>query len=448
MLSYEKNHGLFFGNNEKRLSPDGKIRPGCSRIIDCEQGKRSNLEEGDIRMLEYEEAREMILRRISPLGVERVPLDAAAGRSLAEEVRAPGDLPPWDNSAMDGYAVRSADCRGEAVLAIAGYQTAGGPGAGAVPPGGAVRIMTGSPIPPGCDAVVPFEDAEERDGSVRIPAPVRPRMHIRFRGEDVRAGERIILRGESLRPPEISLLASFGMARISVYRKPRVAILSTGDELVELGEASGGGKIVNSNSHALAAAVVEAGGEPVVLGIARDEREDLREKLSEGLAADALVTSAGVSAGDRDLVREVLAGLGVENVFWKVLVKPGGPTAFGVAGRRPVFSLPGNPVSSLITFEVFVRPALRKMTGAHRPVKTPVAATLAEAVEKKAGKTHFLRVMVESGAEGYIARTAGDQNTGILRTLVLANGIAILPRERTTFAAGEKVDVLLLYRQG
>jgi molybdopterin molybdotransferase len=241
------------------------------------------------------------------------------------------------------------------------------------------------------------------------------------------------------------MLASFGRAMVPVYRKPRVAILSTGDELVELGDPPGHGKIVNSNSHALAAAVVEAGGEPILLGIARDEREDLRAKLSEGLAADVLITSAGVSAGDRDLVRDVLAELGVENVFWKVLIKPGGPTAFGIAGRIPVFSLPGNPVSSLVTFEVFVRPALRRMAGSPHPVKIPVKATLAEPVKKKPGKTQFLRVMVESGEEGYVARTAGDQNTGILRTLVLADGIAVLPLERTDFAAGERVDVLLLY---
>ena len=399
-------------------------------------------------MLTYEEARRTILERVSPLGVERIPLDAAAGRSLAGEVRAPVDHPPWDNSAMDGYAVRSSDCPGEAVLAIAGYQTAGGPGASAVHKGAAVRIMTGSPIPGGCDAVVPFEEAEERDGSVRILAPVRQRQHIRFRGEDIRAGAQVIPEGTALRPPQISLLASFGRAMVPVYRKPRVAVLSTGDELVELGEPPGHGKIVNSNSHALAAAIAEAGGDPLLLGIARDEREDLRAKLSAGLAADVLVTSAGVSAGDRDLVRDVLSELGVENIFWKVLIKPGGPTAFGLAGAIPVFSLPGNPVSSLITFEVFVRPALRKMTGSPQPLKPPVRAVLAEPVEKKPGKTHFLRVTIESGEEGYVARTAGDQNTGILRTLVLADGIAVLPPERTTFAAGEKVDVLLLYRQG
>ncbi|MBW6504712.1 molybdopterin molybdotransferase MoeA [bacterium] len=399
-------------------------------------------------MLTYEEARGRILDRVSPLGMERIPLDAAAGRALAGEVHAPGDLPPWDNSAMDGYAVRSEDCRGKAVLPIAGCQTAGGRDASSVPPGGAVRIMTGSPIPEGCDAVVPFEEAEETDGSVHVPGPVRPRQHIRYRGEDVRAGALVLPDGTVLRPPEISLLASFGRAMVPVYRKPRVAILSTGDELVELGDPSGRGKIVNSNSHALSAAIVEAGGDPILLGIARDEREDLRARVSEGMAADVLVTSAGVSAGDRDLVRDVLVELGVENVFWKVLAKPGGPIAFGVAGRTPVFSLPGNPVSSLITFEVFVRPALKKMTGSPRPVKTPVKATLAEPVKKKAGKTQFLRVIVESGEEGYVARTAGDQNTGILRTLVRADGIAVLPLERTTFAAGEKVDVLLLYGQG
>lgn len=397
-------------------------------------------------MLTYEEARERILDRVTPVGMERVPLDAAAGRSLAEDVRAPGDLPPWDNSAMDGYAVRSADCRGEALLSIAGRRTAGEPDAAAVPPGGAVRIMTGSPIPEGCDAVVPFEEAEERGGSIRIPAPVRPRQHVRFRGEDVRAGERVLPGGTVLRPPQISLLASFGRAMVPVYRKPRVAILSTGDELVELGEPPGHGKIINSNSHALAAAVVEAGGDPILLGIARDDRESLRGNLSAGLAADALVTSAGVSAGDRDLVRDVLSELGVESVFWKVLVKPGGPTAFSLAGRTPVFSLPGNPVSSLVTFEVFVRPALRKMAGSHRPLKTPVKANLAGPVRKKPGKTQFLRVMIEPGEDGCVARTAGDQNTGILRTLVQADAIAVLPADRTAFAAGEKVDVLLLYR--
>jgi len=397
-------------------------------------------------MLTFEEAREIVLARVSPLGKETVSLRDAAGRVLAGEVRSPWDLPPWDNSAMDGYAVRAADCRGSASLKITGYMAAGGPDAPRVAPGCAVKIMTGSPVPEGCDAVVPFEEAEERDGTVRVPAPVTPRAHIRFRAEDIPAGTLVVPEGTVLRPPEISMLASFGRDKVPAYRKPRVAVLSTGDELVELGEPLEPGKIINSNSHALAAAIGEAGGLPVLLGIARDDRESLLAKLREGLAADVLVTSAGVSAGDRDFVRDVLAELGVEPVFWKVLIKPGGPTAFGVAGGTAVFSLPGNPVSSLITFEVFVHPAIRKMTGHRAPVKPTVKAALTGPVKKKPGKTQFFRVTIESGEGGYVARTSGDQNTGILRTLVLADGIAILPAERTAFAAGEKVDVLLLYR--
>ena len=397
-------------------------------------------------MLTFEEARERILARVCPLGTETVPLGEAAGRVLAGEVRSPWDLPQWDNSAMDGYAVRAGDCRGPATLRITGYMAAGGPDAPKVERGCAVKIMTGSPVPEGADAVVPFEEAEERDGNVRIPAPVKPLAHIRFRAEDIPAGTLVVPAGTVLRPPEISMLASFGMARVPVYRKPRVAVLSTGDELVELGEPIAPGKIVNSNSHALAAAVLEAGGVPILLGIARDDRESLLAKLSEGMAADALVTSAGVSAGDRDFVRDVLAELGVAPVFWKVLIKPGGPTAFGLKGSTAIFALPGNPVSSLITFEVFVRPAIRKMTGDACPVKPAVKAILAEPLKKKAGKMQFFRVTIEPGEEGYVARTAGDQNTGILRTLVRADGIAVLPADRTAFAAGEKVDVLLLYR--
>ena len=397
-------------------------------------------------MLTFEEARERILARISPLGTETVALGDAAGRVLAGEVRSPWDLPAWDNSAMDGYAVRAEDCRGSATLRITGYMAAGGPDAPKVAPGCAVKIMTGSPVPEGCDAVVPFEEAEERDGNVRIPAPVKPRAHIRFRAEDIPAGTLVVPPGTVLRPPEISMLASFGMGTVPVHRMPRVAVLSTGDELVELGEPLVYGKIVNSNSHALAAAIREAGGIPIPLGIARDDRDSLLAKLSEGLSADVLVTSAGVSAGDRDFVRDVLADLGVEAVFWKVLIKPGGPTAFGLKGKTAVFSLPGNPVSSLITFEVFVRPAIRRMAGDASPVKPAVKASLAEPVRKKAGKTHFHRVAIEAGEEGYVARTSGDQHSGILRTLVRADGIAVLAADRTAFAAGEKVDVLLFDR--
>ena len=397
-------------------------------------------------MLTFEEARGLVLANVAPLGRERVPITAASGRILAEDVRAPRDMPQWDNSAMDGYAVRSADCAGPATLKLTGYQTAGDAVSPKVTHGCAVKIMTGSPIPEGCDAVVPFEESEEAGGFVKILAPVKKRAHIRFRGEDVKTGDMVIPAGTHLRPPEISMLASFGKAFVPVYRKARVAVLSTGDELVELGEPLPPGKIINSNTVSLAAAIEEAGAVPILLGIAVDDREILRGKIREGLAADALVTSAGVSAGDRDFVREVLSELSVEEVFWKVDIKPGRPTAFGMKDGKPVFSLPGNPVSSLVTFEFFVRPALLKMMGHSEPRKPLVKATLKEPIRKKAGKTQFFRVriVVENGE--YVAWTSGDQNTGILRTMVLADGIAVLPAGKTVVEAGEKVDVCLLYQ--
>ncbi len=412
--------------------------------------------------LEFTEARGLILASVAPLGVERVPLLEAAGRVIAEDVAAPWDIPGNDNSAMDGYAVRSVDCAAPTTLAVAGYRPAGGSGVPRVEAGGAVRIMTGAAIPPGCDAVVPLEDAEDLGGNVGIRAPVVPGAHIRRRGEDVPAGRTIILAGTSLRPPGIGMLASFGKAFVPVYRKPRVAVLATGDELIELGEtptmAMDGGRgpaqdgrerpperIINSNSFSLAAALSEAGAIPEILGIARDDRESLRDKIAAGLSSDALVTSAGVSAGDRDLVRNVLAELSVRQVFWKIRMRPGSPTAFGVRDGRPVFSLPGNPVSTLVTFEELVRPALLRMSGHREPVKPFVKASLARPVRKKPGRVQFLRVRVSVKEGRYEAVPAGDQSTGILSTLLLSDGLAFLPEDRTGFEAGEEVDVHLLY---
>jgi len=392
----------------------------------------------------YEEARSIILESVAPLGAERVETGRALGRTLAEDVVAPWPLPLCDNSAMDGYAVRADDCRGPARLRITGYLPAGGTASVGVGPGCAVKIMTGAPIPPGCDAVIPFEETSVADDHVVVKAQVTVRQHIRFRAEDVREGDVVLREGTPLRPAEISMLASLGKAFVPVYRTVRVAVLSTGDELIELGEPPSPGMIVNSNSVAVAAAVRETGAESLLLGIARDDPESHAEKISEGLKADALVTTAGVSAGDRDLVREVLAQSGVVSRFWRVGIKPGGPTAFGTKDGVPVFSLPGNPVSALITFEVFVRPALLRMMGRKRVLRPPVKATLAGEVRKKPGKVHFLRVGIEVRGGEYIASSAGDQNTGILRTMVLADAIAVLPADKTVFAAGERVDVLLL----
>jgi molybdopterin molybdotransferase len=393
----------------------------------------------------FEVARGMILSSVSPIGVERVELLAALGRVVAEDVAAPWDLPLCDNSAMDGIAVREADCRPGGSLRVTGYIPAGGAATPAVDPGCAVRIMTGAPIPPGCDAVVPVEETEERDGAVLLRERVNRLQHIRFRGEDVRSGDTVVSAGAVIRPPEISMLASFGKATVPVYRRARVAILSTGDELIELGEQPGSGRIINSNALSLAAAVREIGAEPVILGIARDNRESHREKMTEGLKADALITSAGVSAGDRDLVRDCLAELDVRQLFWKVDIKPGGPVAFGMKEGKPVFSLPGNPVSTMVTFEELVRPALLRMMGHRRVIKPYVLATLRTEVRKKAGKVHFLRVRIEVENGRYWAISAGDQNTGILGTMLRANGIAVLPKDKTMFSPGEEVAVHLLH---
>ncbi len=392
----------------------------------------------------FECARALILDKLSPLPSESVSLLEAVGRVLAEEFKAPSDLPLWDNSAMDGFALRAEDC-GTAPLKIEGYIPAGGTAEGvAVRAGTAVRIMTGAPTPAGCDSVVPVEETEEADGRVLIKGPVRAGGHIRVRGEDVRRGQVVIAAGTVLRPAEINMLAAFGLNTVSVFGWPRVAILSTGDELVEPGEPIGPGQIVNSNAYSLAAAVRELGAEPLMLGIARDNRESLSEKLNAGLKADVLITSAGVSMGDRDLVCDVLQEVGVESLFWKVDIKPGRPTAFGLKGETPVFSLPGNPVSTMITFEEFVRPALLKMMGHRSVIKPFVKARLKEAVSKKVGRLQFLRVQVVESGAGLIATSAGDQNTGILRTMLRANGIAVLPAARGEFTAGEEVDIHLL----
>lgn len=393
----------------------------------------------------FEFARALILEKVFPLPVELVPLLDVVGRVLAEEVKAPCDLPRWDNSAMDGFAVRAEDCGKAQTLMIDGYIPAGGTASGIhVGPGKAVKILTGAPTPEGCDTIVPVEETEEQDGRVQIKGQVKLGDHIRVRGEDVQQGEVVIAAGSLLRPAEINMLAAFGIQKVPVFRRPSVAILSTGDELVEPGEPLGPGQIVNSNAFSLAAAVKELGGEPLLLGIARDNRESLLEKLTVGLRADVLITTAGVSMGDRDLVCEMLQEAGVERLFWKVDIKPGRPTAFGIKNGKPVFSLPGNPVSTMVTFEEFVRPALLKMMGHHQVIKSFVKATLKETITKRLGRVQFLRVQVIDNGEHLIASSSGDQNTGILRTMLRANGIAVLSADREQIEAGEEVDIHLI----
>lgn len=394
--------------------------------------------------ISFYEARQQILDTVPTLTIERIPLIEAAGRAVAEDIIARQALPAFDNSAMDGYAVRAEDCTSETALPVAGYLPAGETASDTFKPGTAVKIMTGAPIPQGADTVIPFENCKEEQNAISILYTVKKGDHIRWTGEDIRPGDQIIPAGTLLRPAEISMLASFRFATVPVHRRVRVAILATGDELQEIDELHFEGGIVNSNSWGLAAAIHEVGAIPVMLGIARDNLTDLREKIKEGLQADVLITSAGVSSGDRDLVREVLAEFGVKEIFWKLKIKPGHPTAFAMYSNTPVFSLPGNPVSTLLTFEEFVRPALLKMMGHHTVLKTLHRGTLTEPIKKKPGRLQILRVSINIDQDGeMMVSSAGDQNTGILRTLVNAQGIALLAEERDFFAAGEKIDIHL-----
>ena len=394
-------------------------------------------------MVSFEEARSIILDNVQPVGAERIHLLEAAGRILAEDVAAPWDLPLWDNSAMDGYAVRAEDCLTTPCrLRVTGFLPAGAKADGfTVEPGCAVRIMTGAPTPAGCDAVVPVEETDDGTEEVTLLEQVRKGQHVRFRAEDVAAGVLFVRTGSIIRPPEVNMLAGFGMALVPAYRRPTVAILSTGDELVELGRTPGPGEIINSNTLSLAAAVTETGCIPRIIGIARDNRKSHLEKFCEGLKADVLITSAGVSAGDCDLVRDILEELGARQLFWKVGIKPGGPTAFAMYGSTPVFSLPGNPVSTLITFEEFVRPALLKMQGHQRVLRPFFKAVLREGLKKKPGKVQIVRVRLEKNGGIWYATSSGNQQTAILKTMVDARAIAVLPAESTAFAAGDEIDV-------
>jgi len=392
----------------------------------------------------FEEARKTIVSSLSPLGVEQVGLLEAVGRVLAEDIFAPCDLPQSTTSAMDGYAVQAGACQPGSRLEVTGFIQAGGDVQLEVAPGCAIKVMTGARIPAGADAIIPVEDLDEHAGSIIIKTPVAKDDHIRFKGEDILTGELVIPSSTVLRSSEIGVLAAFGMATASVFLRPRVAILSSGDELLELGAPSVDGKIVNSNSYSLAAAVKEVGAVPVLIGIARDTRESLEAKIREGLKADVLITSAGVSAGDLDLVREILEKLEVRQFFWRVAMKPGGPFAYGMRGTTPVFSLPGNPVSTMITFEELVRPGLLTMMGHRTVIKRRVAATLAEDVKKSPGKVFFLRVALKHSEDGYHAKPSGNQKTSYIGTMVRADGIALLPKDKNHFAAGETVMVNLI----
>jgi molybdopterin molybdotransferase len=397
------------------------------------------------------EALALVLAEAPVLACETVDVRAAAGRVLGEPVASARRLPPADNSAMDGYAVRRADLAHASParpveLRVAFEVAAGAPPAAPLALGEAARILTGAAIPPGADAVVRQEDVERRGDRVRVARQPAPRENVRDAGEDVEAGELVLESGRVIGAAEAGLLAALGRAVVAVHQRPRVGILSSGDELVEPDGDVAGGRIVSSNSYTLAAQCREAGAEPVYLGIARDTPEELERRFRGGLRADVIVSSAGVSVGDRDHVRDVLAKLGCELRFWGVRIKPGYPLAFGRLGAEGalVFGLPGNPVSAMVTFEEFVRPALLKMTG-HRALFRPlVRARLAERLAKQPGRMHFVRVVLERRGGEIHARSAGNQSSGALSSMVRGQGLLLFPAESSELREGDTASVQVI----
>jgi molybdopterin molybdotransferase len=402
-------------------------------------------------MLTVEEALNKILSHVEPLGSEKVSILEALGRIITENINAPRDIPPLDNSAMDGYALKSEDIRNASLenrvrLEVIEDLPAGFISKKVIQRGQAIRIMTGAPIPGGADAVIPVEDTERGDGIALVFNPVPPGANIRKAGEDVKKGDRIISAGDLVRPAEVGMMASVGRSFITVFQRPLVAILCTGEELVDVDGALDEGKIISSNSYTLAAQVKDCGAIPVQLGIAKDQKEDIETKLQQGLRADVIISSAGISVGDYDFVKDVLKNLGMEMVFWKVAMQPGRPLAFGTIRGKPVFGLPGNPVSSMVSFEQFVRPSLLKMMG-HRQLFRPVIeAILKEEITKKAGMRQFIRASVSLKGNQYIVTTTGEQGSGILKSMVKANGLIVIPEGQEIVRAGEKVKVQLLDR--
>jgi molybdopterin molybdotransferase len=402
-------------------------------------------------LVPFEAARAGVLERLRPLPARQMPLGEALGCVLADDVGAAEDLPPFANSAMDGYAVRAADLAGArpdtpVALEVTGEVFAGSGRLPRVEPGAAVRIMTGGALPPGADAVVPVEQADADGGRILVPAAPGPRAFVREAGEDVRAGTVVLERGRVLDPAAIGMLASVGRREVPVHPRPRVAVVSTGDELVDPGDPLGPGQIRDSNSWLLVAQATAAGAEAFRCGRLRDDPGALRRGFALAAAeGDLVLTSGGVSVGERDYTRQVLAELGDVRGF-RVAMQPGMPQAFGLAAGTPLYGLPGNPVSCFVVFEMLVRPALRRLAGHadDRLDRPRVVARLAEPVRSPAGKVSFLRVRLQVQDEGLQARLTGAQGSGVLSSCVAADGLAVVPQDHTELDAGAAVQVVLL----
>ena len=414
-------------------------------------------------MIPIEEALEIILNNVSILEPEKKPILECLGQVLAEDVRSDITIPPLDNSAMDGYAVRWESIKGAgkahpAILKVIGEVAAGYITDKEVTPGTAIRIMTGAPVPAGADAVIQFEDTDEEErkaagqstDEIGVLRELQKGQNIREAGEYITSGSIVLVKGTALRPQEIGVLASMGYAQAIVIRRPVIAILATGDELVEVGQPLAPGKIYNSNTYSAAAQVIRYGGIPRILGIGADNRQALSGKIALAMDSDMLITSGGVSMGDYDIVKDILAEHG-SILFQTVRMKPGKPLAFGVLEKQgktvPHLALPGNPVSSMITFEQFARPAILKMLGKKNFAKPTVAAiseSRIESIEKRRLFARFTRVVVRREDGKYYAQLTGPQGSGVLSSMTRANGLAILPENVDLIEPGETVCVQMI----
>jgi molybdopterin molybdotransferase len=395
-------------------------------------------------MLTPAEAARLIIGHFQPLAPLRRSLHDALDAVLAEDVTSPIDLPPWDNSAMDGYAVRSTDVAEGAELEIIETVPAGEFPTKPVGPKQATRIFTGAPLPAGTDSVIRQEDtAAPANGRVTIRNPRDAGKNVRRRGEDIKRGAVILQAGAALGPAQVGVLASIAHDQPLVHRAPRVAFMGSGDEIVDLDrkpEILAGKKIASSNSYTLDAMIRRAGATPINLGLARDTRESLREHLEGAKNADLLVTTAGVSVGEHDLVRDVLEELGGELKFWRIAMRPGAPVGFGILGGTPWIGLPGNPVSTMVTFELFVRPAIRRLQGHALPFRRTVPVVVQEPITLGPKLRHYLRAIVD----GQEARLTGPQGSGILTSMARANALLIVPAEMSTVAVGTRLAALIL----
>jgi molybdenum cofactor synthesis domain-containing protein len=401
------------------------------------------------KLIEHPEAVRLVLENTHRLPAEDVPLVEARGLALAEDVRARFDSPPFDNSAVDGYAVRSGDAEAGRTFRVVDEAPAGRPAAKSVGEGEAIKIFTGGVIPEGADAVVMVENTSGWGEEFELKKAASPEQNVRGSGEDVREGAVILSAGTEIGPPEIALAATQGYGRLPVYRRPEVVILSTGTELVEPGERElEPGEIYDSNSFAMIAQAEEVGARARRVSAASDDAEVLRNAVKEALeTADVVVTSGGVSVGEKDLVKGTMLELGVEQVFWGVKFKPGKPLFFGVHEGASVFGLPGNPVSAMVCFELFVRPALVKMMGREDKGRPRIQVYFEEDVRNSFGRMHAMRVSLQQTEKGWLARSVGAQGSGLVSSLTKADALALIGPESEGVRAGEPVEAIVL-REG